>query len=81
MNKRVNFLALLLFPITWSAATAQDNRIVELKKGDRIVFFGDSLTNLDGKDNKASGILTYDGNHFNDAGMRFVAERMLERFK
>lgn len=32
-------------------------------------------------DNKPSGILTYDGNHFNDAGHRFVAERMLEKFK
>jgi lysophospholipase L1-like esterase len=31
--------------------------------------------------NKGSGILTYDGNHFNDAGMRFVAEQMLKRFK
>ena len=32
-------------------------------------------------DNKGSGILTYDGNHFNDAGMRFVAEQMLKAFK
>jgi acyl-CoA thioesterase-1 len=32
-------------------------------------------------DNKSSGILTYDGNHFNDAGMRFVAEQILKRFK
>ena len=32
-------------------------------------------------DNKPSGILTYDGNHFNDAGHRFVAERMLAKFK
>jgi lysophospholipase L1-like esterase len=32
-------------------------------------------------ENKGSGILTYDGNHFNDAGMRFVAEQMLKRFK
>jgi lysophospholipase L1-like esterase len=32
-------------------------------------------------DNKPSGILTYDGNHFNDAGHRFVAEQMLKRFK
>jgi isoamyl acetate esterase len=32
-------------------------------------------------DNKASGILTYDGNHWNDAGMRFVAAEMLKRFK
>jgi len=32
-------------------------------------------------ENKSSGILTYDGNHFNDAGMRFVAEQMLMRFK
>src|SRR5262245_28670303 len=32
-------------------------------------------------DNKGSGILTYDGNHFNDAGHRFVAEQMLKRFK
>src|SRR5262245_9259127 len=29
-------------------------------------------------DNKPSGILTYDGNHFNDAGHRFVAEQMLK---
>lgn len=32
-------------------------------------------------DNKANGILTYDGNHFNDAGHRFVAEQMLKKFK
>src|SRR5262249_37805689 len=32
-------------------------------------------------DNKGSGILTYDGNHFNDAGHRFVAAQMLARFK
>ena len=32
-------------------------------------------------DNRPSGILTYDGNHFNDAGHRFVAEQMLKRFK
>jgi lysophospholipase L1-like esterase len=32
-------------------------------------------------ENKGSGILTYDGNHFNDAGMRFVAEQMLKRFQ
>jgi isoamyl acetate esterase len=32
-------------------------------------------------DNKASGILTYDGNHFNDAGHRFVAGQMLKRFQ
>src|SRR5262249_10457969 len=32
-------------------------------------------------DNKASGILTYDGNHFNDAGHKFVAEQMLKMFK
>jgi lysophospholipase L1-like esterase len=32
-------------------------------------------------DNNSSGILTYDGNHFNDAGHRFVAEQMLKKFK
>lgn len=32
-------------------------------------------------ENKGSGILTYDGNHWNDAGMQFVAEQMLKRFK
>lgn len=32
-------------------------------------------------DNQPSGILTYDGNHFNDAGHQFVAEQMLRRFK
>ena len=32
-------------------------------------------------DNKPSGILTYDGNHFNDAGHAFVAEQMLRKFK
>jgi lysophospholipase L1-like esterase len=36
---------------------------------------------LHNPDNKGSGILTYDGNHFNDAGHRFVAEQMLKRFK
>ena len=33
------------------------------------------------KENKPSGILTYDGNHFNQSGMDFVAERMLSKFK
>ena len=32
-------------------------------------------------DNKGSGILTYDGNHWNDRGMQFVAAEMLKRFK
>lgn len=32
-------------------------------------------------DNKTSGILTYDGNHFNQNGMDFVAEQMLTKFK
>ena len=32
-------------------------------------------------DNKGSGILTYDGNHWNQAGMQFVAAEMLKRFK
>jgi lysophospholipase L1-like esterase len=32
-------------------------------------------------DNKPKGILTYDGNHFNDAGHQFVAEQMLKKFK
>ena len=32
-------------------------------------------------DNKGSGILTYDGNHWNDAGNKFVAEQMLTKFR
>jgi lysophospholipase L1-like esterase len=32
-------------------------------------------------DNKPNGILTYDGNHFNQQGHDFVAERMLSKFK
>lgn len=32
-------------------------------------------------DNKASGILTHDGNHFNETGNKFVAEQMLKMFK
>ncbi len=32
-------------------------------------------------DNKPNNILTYDGNHFNDAGHKFVAEQMLKKFK
>ena len=32
-------------------------------------------------DNKPSGVLTYDGNHFNDAGHRFIAGQMLGKFK
>lgn len=32
-------------------------------------------------DNKPNGILTYDGNHFNDSGHRFVAEQMLRKLK
>ena len=33
------------------------------------------------KDNKDRGILTYDGNHFNQKGMDFVAEQMLKMLK
>ena len=33
------------------------------------------------KENKPSGVLTYDGNHFNDAGHRFVAEQMLKKLE
>jgi isoamyl acetate esterase len=32
-------------------------------------------------DNKPSGVLTYDGNHFNQKGHDFVAEQMLSKFK
>jgi lysophospholipase L1-like esterase len=32
-------------------------------------------------DNNASGVLTYDGNHFNQVGHDFVAEQMLKKFK
>lgn len=32
-------------------------------------------------DNKSSGFLTYDGNHWNQAGMDLVAEKMLKMFK
>ena len=32
-------------------------------------------------ENKKEGILTYDGNHWNQVGMQFVAEQMLKRFK
>jgi lysophospholipase L1-like esterase len=32
-------------------------------------------------DNKPNGILTYDGNHWNQKGHDFVAERMLSKFK
>jgi lysophospholipase L1-like esterase len=32
-------------------------------------------------DNKSSGILTYDGNHFNQNGHNFVAEQMLSKFR
>jgi len=91
-------------PLTAALNAADENpaeKQVELKKGDRIIFFGDSLTALAGDekpkehvrqafvahwkannpDNKPGGILTYDGNHFNDAGHRFVAEQMLKMFK
>lgn len=30
-------------------------------------------------ENKDRGILTYDGNHFNEAGHKFVAEQMLTK--
>jgi lysophospholipase L1-like esterase len=32
-------------------------------------------------ENKPSGLLTRDGNHFNDTGHEFVAEQMLKKFK
>jgi lysophospholipase L1-like esterase len=33
------------------------------------------------RDNNPSGLLTYDGNHFNQNGHNFVAEQMLAKFK
>jgi lysophospholipase L1-like esterase len=33
------------------------------------------------KENKDRGILTYDGNHFNDVGQQFVADQMLGKLK
>ena len=33
------------------------------------------------KDNQPSGLLTYDGNHFNQKGMDFVAEQMLRKLR
>ncbi len=32
-------------------------------------------------DNKAKGFLTYDGNHWTEAGHKYVAEQMLKKFK
>jgi lysophospholipase L1-like esterase len=32
-------------------------------------------------DNKPNGLLTYDGNHFNQTGHDFVAEQMLKKLK
>jgi len=32
-------------------------------------------------ENKSTGFLTYDGNHWTDAGHQFVAEQMLKKFK
>ncbi len=32
-------------------------------------------------ENKSSGLLTYDGNHWNDTGHQFVADQMLKKFK
>ena len=32
-------------------------------------------------DNKARGFLTYDGNHWTEAGHQYVAEQMLKKFK
>jgi hypothetical protein len=45
----------------------------------RVVFV--ELWKTNNPDNKSSGILTYDGNHFNQAGMEFVAGHMLKMFK
>jgi isoamyl acetate esterase len=36
---------------------------------------------MNNPNNLGSSILTYDGNHFNDAGHRFVAQQMLKMFK
>ena len=44
--------------------------------------FNSSALNVHGAPvHDAAGNLTYDGNHFNDAGHRFVAEQMLKMFK
>lgn len=56
-------------------AKAKDVPLNDLRKA--FVYYWKS----NNPDNKGSGILTYDGNHFNDAGNKFVAEQMLKKFK
>ena len=50
MHKYLGTLAFLLAPGVLASAQEPTNRQVELKKGDRILFFGDSLTQLGGQD-------------------------------
>jgi lysophospholipase L1-like esterase len=40
-----------------------------------------ALWKKENADNAPSGILTYDGNHFNQKGHQFVAEQMLKKFQ
>src|SRR5438552_1183662 len=49
MKRPIFVLTLLAAPFLCAIA-AEDDRKVELKKGDRILFFGDSLTYLAGKE-------------------------------
>lgn len=56
-------------------ATAKDVPLNDLRKA----FL--AYWKKNNPENKGSGILTYDGNHFNQTGMDFVAEQMLGKFK
>ncbi len=61
--------------IARGVAVAKETPLLDLRKA-----FVEHWRN-NNPDNKASGILTYDGNHWNDAGNKFVAEQMLTKFK
>ncbi len=57
--------------IARGVAVAKETPLLDLRKA-----FVEHWRN-NNPDNKASGILTYDGNHWNDAGNKVVSEQML----
>ena len=75
MSLRLALTALLLSPVSFLFAADEDpaTRQVELKKGDKIIFFGDSLTNLAGEEKPAE--------HVKKGYVRIVRETLQEKHK
>src|SRR4029079_17147352 len=76
MLLRISFVPVLLLSFISLALAADDDpasRQVELKKGDKIIFFGDSLTNLAGEEKPKE--------HVKKGYVNIVREKLQEKHK